>query len=128
MPISPHLPIYKVQITSLLSTLHRLSELALYGTLLFNIILVTSALFWPGGTNSVISFFPCWLKIMGVSGTSCILAFYVLSSLRYIGWDFNWGFSLKSINWTGWIAVVMTPILGLIPLWAIFKKFIYSIG
>lgn len=116
MPLSPHLPIYGVQITSLFSILHRLSELALYGLAIFIVSILLCCALCPQITNKIVDFIPFVPGILVWVIISFILSFYIFSSLRYLGWDLGLGFSVRQINCTGWIALIMTSIVGLIPI------------
>ncbi len=94
LPLSPHLQIYKPQITSLLSISHRISGVALNFVL---VILVLGLLCITLGESyfelliSLITFFPIkiiiFLAILGFS-------YHFLNGIRHIIWDF--GFLLGS--------------------------------
>ena len=94
LPLSPHLQIYKPQITSLLSISHRISGVALNFVL---VILVLGLLCITLGESyfelliSLINSFPIkiiiFLAILGFS-------YHFLNGIRHIIWDF--GFLLGS--------------------------------
>ena len=89
LPLSPHLQIYKPQITSLLSISHRISGVALNFVL---VMLVLGLLCITLGESyfelliSLITFFPIkiiiFLAILGFS-------FHFLNGIRHIIWDFG---------------------------------------
>lgn len=89
LPLSPHLQIYKPQITSLLSISHRISGVALNFML---VILVLGLLCITLGESyfelliSLITFFPIkiiiFLAILGFS-------YHFLNGIRHIIWDFG---------------------------------------
>ena len=89
LPLSPHLQIYKPQITSLLSISHRISGVALNFVL---VILVLGLLCITLGESyfelliSLINFFPIkiiiFLSILGFS-------YHFLNGIRHIIWDFG---------------------------------------
>ena len=89
LPLSPHLQIYKPQITSLLSISHRISGVALNFVL---IMLVLGLLCITLGESyfelliSLITFFPIkiiiFLAILGFS-------YHFLNGIRHIIWDFG---------------------------------------
>ena len=89
LPLSPHLQIYKPQITSLLSISHRISGVALNFVL---VILVLGLLCITLGESyfelliSLITFFPIkiiiFLAILGFS-------YHFLNGIRHIIWDFG---------------------------------------
>ena len=89
LPLSPHLQIYKPQITSLLSISHRISGVALNFVL---VMLVLGLLCITLGESyfelliSLITFFPIKIIIfLAVLGFS----YHFLNGIRHIIWDFG---------------------------------------
>ena len=105
-PLSPHLQIYKWQISSLLSITHRIVGV-------INIIAITLICFWTLslliGENSYeitqiilkslfgkfIIVFLCWS-----------FSFHILNEIRHLIWDMGYGFDLKITKITGVLAFV----------------------
>ena len=96
-PLSPHLQIYKWQISSLLSITHRIVGV-------INILAITMICFWSlslllGADSYLIinnflqSFFG---KFVAVG-----LCFHILNELRHLFWDLGYGFDLKISKITG---------------------------
>lgn len=108
MPLSPHLPIYRVQITSLLSILHRLSEMVVYGLSCLAVLFMTFLVFkitwlqWIATHGSLV------VGLFFMISFTAWIGFHSLSGLRYIAWDLGWGFSVPWVNRTGWAAVLGT--------------------
>lgn len=118
MPLSPHLPIYRVQITSLLSIMHRLSELALYGAALLITFMLLGCTFWPSGIDNIVHLFPFPLGVaLGVAILGSWV-FHGLSSVRYLAWDLGFGFALHQVAITGWTVLILTPFFTLALLWS----------
>lgn len=104
-PTSPHLTIYKMQISSVLSILHRLTGIGLF--LGFGMIAWWFT-FWVFS-----KFDPMMLSILNNFFVRIILYlvsaafFYHLSTgIRHIFWDMGYGYSLPVMHKTGWIAVI----------------------
>jgi succinate dehydrogenase / fumarate reductase cytochrome b subunit len=111
VPLSPHLSIYRVQITSFLSTLHRLSELFLYGVgilFFFLIFICAHTSFLDISLSSYSFFIKIFFSLLNIG-----LAYHLTSTLRYIGWDLGWGFDW--VNCTGWASVIGAFLLGVLP-------------
>ena len=94
LPLSPHLQIYKPQITSLLSISHRISGVALNFVLVMLVLglfCITLGESYFELLISLITFFPIkiiiFLAILGFS-------YHFLNGIRHIIWDF--GFLLGS--------------------------------
>ena len=105
-PLSPHLEIYKWQISSLLSITHRIVGV-------INILAITLICIWTLslflGENSYeitqlflrslfgkfIIVFLCWT-----------FSFHILNEIRHLIWDMGYGFDLKVTKITGLLAFI----------------------
>ena len=112
-PLSPHLGIYRKQISSVLSTFHRLTGLALFGGL--------SLASWWFIIWVFYKFDPALLhvsKYWMFKFVAFILSFcsfyHLCTGLRHLMWDSGIGFSIKAINQTGWLAVALASFMTLI--------------
>jgi succinate dehydrogenase / fumarate reductase, cytochrome b subunit len=86
-PLSPHLQIYRPQITSVLSISHRATGLALsLGTLLLVWWLVALAR-GPEAFASVQSFVGSWLGRLLLLGWTFSLFFHLANGIRHLCWD-----------------------------------------
>ena len=110
-PLSPHLQIYKWQISSLLSISHRVVGV-------INILAITLICIWTlsllVGENSYeithlflnslfgkfIIVFLCWT-----------FSFHILNEIRHLIWDMGYGFDLKITKITGVLAFIGSFIL-----------------
>jgi succinate dehydrogenase / fumarate reductase cytochrome b subunit len=106
-PLSPHLSIYKPQITSVLSITHRGTGVFLFlGILLLNWWLVTSVYsdtgFW--------SVFATPVGYIFLGFWSFSLFYHLLNGIRHLFWDMGKGFELKCVTKPG-IAVVVGSVL-----------------
>ena len=116
--LSPHLTIYKPQITSMLSIMHRASGAFLYlGLLLFSWFLIsskftdTSILQCYNGLY--ISFFgSIFGKILAFLWTLAFF-YHFCNGIRHLFWDAGKGLSLKSVTITGIIVILSSIFLSL---------------
>ena len=110
-PLSPHLQIYKWQISSLLSITHRIVGV-------INILAITLICIWTlslfVGENSYeiiklflrsffgkfIIVFLCWT-----------FSFHILNEIRHLIWDMGYGFDLKITKITGVLAFLGSFVL-----------------
>ena len=109
-PLSPHLQIYKWQLTSVLSILHRMTGIALsFGAL----YLATWVIFAAASPRSYAMFQDFNVSIVGriVLGGWLFSAFYHLcNGIRHLFWDAGYGFELKDAYRSGWIVVAVSLI------------------
>ena len=105
-PLSPHLQIYKWQISSLLSITHRIVGV-------INIIAITVICLWSlslllGAESYVIInyFFQSFLGKFVAIGLCWTFSFHILNELRHLFWDLGYGFDLKISNITRVLSLV----------------------
>ena len=108
LPLSPHLQIYKPQITSLLSITHRISGVALNFSLLilvFGLLCITLGESYFQLFISFLSSFPVKILIFFI-----ILGFsyHFLNGIRHIIWDFGFLLGNKSAAVFGYIIIVIS--------------------
>ena len=113
-PLSPHLQIYRWQISSLLSIAHRISGVT-------NLLALILIFFWLillsfGESNYELflliinSFFGKFILI----GFTWSMSFHLLSGVRHLAWDLGYGFEIKTANISGVIVVISSLVLTII--------------
>ena len=117
-PMSPHLQVYRPQITSVLSIANRISGVASsFGTLLLVWWLVAAAS-GPGPFATVQRFLASPIGLIVLFGWTLALAYHFFGGLRHLAWDAGRGFSLEATTRSGWAAVIATLVCTAL-IWAI---------
>ena len=113
-PLSPHLQIYKWQISSLLSITHRIVGV-------INILAISAICFWSlflllGAENYEVinNFFNSFFGKFIAVGLCWTFSFHILNELRHLFWDMGYGFDLKISRITGVLALVGSFVLTII--------------
>ncbi len=107
-PLSPHLQIYKWQLTMTLSILHRATGIALaVGTLLVLALLIALAA-GPDAYGAVRDCCASPLGLLMLFGWSWALCFHLFNGIRHLLWDTGWGFEIPRAYATGWSVVVLS--------------------
>ena len=105
-PLSPHLQVYRPQITSVLSILHRMTGVVLaIGALLLTYWL-TSAAYGPEAFDRAQWFMASWFGRLVLFGLTFSLFYHLCNGIRHLAWDAGWGFELSTLKATGWLVVV----------------------
>lgn len=113
-PLSPHLQVYRPQLTSVLSILHRATGIALAVGALYLAVWVMCAAASPRTYAAFQSFN---VSIVGriVLGGWLYCAFYHLcNGIRHLFWDAGYGFELKDAYRSGWIVVGVSAVATLL--------------
>ena len=113
-PLSPHLQIYKWQISSLLSITHRIVGVINIFAITLICLWITSLLLGEN-TYEIIniilnSFFGKFL-IISLCWT---FSFHILNEIRHLAWDLGYGFDLKIAKITGILVFFCSFILTII--------------
>ena len=110
-PLSPHLEIYRPQLTSILSITHRMTGMALWaGTLLLTWWLVAAA-FGPGAFDLVQSFLGHWFGKLVLLGFTYALFYHLCNGIRHLFWDVGYGFELPTLHASGWTVLAASAVL-----------------
>ncbi len=110
-PISPHLQVYRPQITSVLSILHRISGVAMaLGSLLLVWWLVAAA---SGAEEfaEVQGFIGSAVGMLLLFGWTLALFFHLCNGIRHLAWDAGFGFTLPSVRASGIAVLAATAVL-----------------
>jgi len=117
-PLSPHLQVYKPQLTSVLSISHRITGIALaVGTLLLTWWLIAAAA-GPEAFAVVQEFLGSWLGYLILFGFSYALMYHLCNGIRHLFWDAGYGFELDTVYKSGWATVIASVALTVIA-WAV---------
>jgi succinate dehydrogenase / fumarate reductase cytochrome b subunit len=112
-PLSPHLGIYRWQLTMVLSILHRATGVALaFGTILVCAALLALAA-GPGSYAAIQTFCVSKLGIVLLGGWSWSLCYHLCNGIRHLAWDAGWGFEIPRAYLTGWTVVFLSLLMNL---------------
>jgi len=117
-PLSPHLQIYKPQLTSVMSIFHRITGMGLAGgTLLLTWWLVAAAS-GPGPLETVQAVFGSWLGHVVLFGLTFALFYHLCNGIRHLVWDAGYCLEMAGVTISGWI--MLSSAVGLTVLaWAV---------
>ena len=110
-PLSPHLQIYKWQISSLLSITHRIVGVINFFAIILICLWATLIIFGQNGyelTQVILDSFFGKFLIIALCWT---FSFHILNELRHLFWDLGYGFDLKIAKITGVLALIGSFIL-----------------
>ena len=111
-PLTPHLQIYKWQISSLLSIAHRItgvinaiaiSVICLWILIIINNKEILFLSFLSSFFGKFISISLCWT-----------FSFHILNEIRHLIWDAGYGFDLKISKITGYATLILSFLFAII--------------
>jgi len=113
-PLSPHLQIYRPQMTSILSITHRMTGVALTaGTLLFVYWLVAAAS-GAEAYETARGLIGSWFGRLLLLGWSLALFFHLCNGIRHLFWDAGYGYELPDAQRSGYAVLAATVFLTIV--------------
>jgi len=118
-PIAPHLGIYKWQITSVLSSLERITGVLLSGGFyIFGATyLVSPYLSWDLSSTSMAAAFGALPVVAKAAIKFCVawpFAFHCINGVKYLVWDTGRGLSNRKVIVAGWAVVGATTLSSIV--------------
>lgn len=113
-PLSPHLQVYRPQLTSMLSIMHR-------GTGIFLTLGTPLLVFWlmslatgPEAYESLQHCFSHWYVQIILLGWTFALFYHLCNGIRHLFWDIGKGFEMENLYKSGWAVLISAAVLTLI--------------
>ncbi|MDP6342272.1 MAG: succinate dehydrogenase, cytochrome b556 subunit [Alphaproteobacteria bacterium] len=112
-PLSPHLQVYRWQMTMALSILHRMSGVGLVlGLFLLTWWLIAAAA-GPEYFQYVQAIFGSEIGRVLLFGFTLALFYHLCNGIRHLIWDAGYGFELDAMTRSGWLVLVASVMLTL---------------
>ena len=110
-PLSPHLQIYKPQLTSVLSITHRATGAVLAAGALLAVYWLYALASGAKAYAQAQALLGSWFGKVILMGLMFSLFYHLLNGIRHLMWDAGYGLELKSAYQTGWAVVILSAIL-----------------
>jgi len=107
-PLSPHLQVYKPQLTSILSILHRATGIALSVGVLYLAVWVICAASGARAYEMFQSFNGSIIGRIVLGGWLYCVFYHLFNGIRHLFWDAGYGFEIKDAYRSGWLVVVVS--------------------
>jgi succinate dehydrogenase / fumarate reductase, cytochrome b subunit len=104
-PLSPHVDIYRWQIGSTLSILHRLTGVALSVGLLALCYWLVSLAADQSAYRRAVGFFTSVPGLLLLAGMAYAFFYHLLNGVRHLFWDIGRGYERAQRNGSGWLVV-----------------------
>ncbi len=110
-PLSPHLQVYRPQLTSVLSITHRATGVALALGLLLLVYWLFALAAGPESFSNARELLGSWIGRIVLLGFSFALFYHLCNGIRHLFWDAGLGLELKSAYASGWAVVAVSSAL-----------------
>lgn len=112
-PLSPHLQVYRPQITSVLSILHRATGVGLAVGALLTVWWLLAAAAGPDYFAVADGIVTSWVGTLIMMGCTWALAYHFCNGIRHLWWDLGYGFEMDKVTFSGQIVLVASGALTL---------------
>ena len=123
-PLSPHLSIYKMQISSVLSIMHRITGFFLFVFIValswFMIVMLSNSMGFKLLEWDFISIVNSWWFQIYLLCVLFCLYFHLLNGIRHFFWDIGLGFEIRTMHKSGWAVIFCTLFMTGFTLYLIF--------
>lgn len=113
-PLSPHLQIYRPQLTAILSVTHRATGIVLSAGVLFLLYWIWSLTAGPEHYAEARSVFGSVIGRLLLLGFSYSFFYHLCNGIRHMVWDIGKGLDLESVYRGGWLVVWASVALTLV--------------
>lgn len=110
-PLSPHLQIYRIQITSFLSILHRGTGLVLYGGAVIWALWFFALATGPENYATIQKLLLSPFGLLLLFGWTFSFFYHLCNGVRHLCWDMGVGYDMPTVRLTGWTVVVASIVL-----------------
>ena len=109
-PLSPHLQVYRPQITSVMSILHRITGLALVAGSLPLVLWLWALAYDAESLTCMKNFFSAWYGMILMVGWTVAFYYHLANGIRHMYWDTGRGFTMPNVNFTGMLTLVFVVV------------------
>ncbi len=110
-PLSPHLQVYRPQLTSVLSISHRITGIALSAGTVIVVFWLLALASGPERFDQLTAVLSHPLGLIGLAVWSFCLFYHLLNGIRHLFWDAGWLLDLRGAYASGWAVVVLSVVL-----------------
>lgn len=110
-PTSPHLSIYRPQITSVLSILHRITGVALYAGSILLMFWLWTAAYAPMLHSEMRECMASPFGLALLAGWTAAFYYHLSNGIRHLFWDMGKGLDIPCATRSGWFVLLMTLLL-----------------
>ena len=112
-PLSPHLTIWRWQVTMLASIMHRATGMALSAGAIVLAWWLVSISNGPEGYESFMAYAAMPLGVVVLFGFTWSFAFHFFQGVRHLAWDLGYGFDKHTASQTGFLVFALSFIIAI---------------
>lgn len=112
-PLSPHLTIWRWQVTMLSSIMHRATGMALSAGAIVLAWWLVSVSNGPEGYDSFMAYAAMPLGLLVLFGFTWSFAYHFCNGVRHLAWDLGYGFNKHTASKTGFLVFALSFLIAI---------------
>lgn len=104
-PLSPHLTVYRPQVTSILSIIHRGTGCAMAASIALIVWWLLAAATGPEYFAFVDGLLTSFIGILILLGSAFAFFYHLCNGLRHLWWDIGWGMEMDQVTQSGYVVL-----------------------
>lgn len=110
-PLSPHIQVYRWQLTMVMSGAHRITGIMLAGGTLLLVWWIVALAMGPEAYARAQGFIASPVGIFMMLGWTAAFFYHLLNGIRHLFWDAGYGFEIATAERSGYAVLVLTVVL-----------------
>ena len=110
-PLSPHLSVYRPQLTSVMSILHRITGIVLSLSTLLLVLWLAALSAGPEAFARADALTGNILVQLIIMGGVFAFFYHLCNGIRHLWWDMGKGLAIEEAYRSGWVAVIVSLVL-----------------
>ena len=107
-PLSPHLQVYRPQMTSTMSIVHRITGIGMALVALLIVWWFLAAAAGPEYFDFVDGLLTSWLGLLVLAGSMAAFWYHFFNGIRHLRWDMVSGLGVGESTRSGWRVIILT--------------------
>jgi succinate dehydrogenase / fumarate reductase, cytochrome b subunit len=110
-PLSPHLQVYKMPMSGIMSITHRITGVIMSLGLVFFTYWIVAAAYGPEAFDRAQSVMNSWFGMIIVFGWTACLFYHLVNGIRHLRWDTVRGLEKENLVASGRVVIALAVIL-----------------
>jgi len=113
-PTSPHLQIYRLPLTAIMSISHRATGVFLSVGLVFTVLCLTALANGESSWEFFHGILRNWFGQLVLFGFTLVLNYHLCNGIRHLFWDIGYGFTLEAASLANKLVLIAAVVLTLL--------------
>lgn len=110
-PTSPHLQIYRLPLTAIMSISHRATGAILTAGMVLTVLFLSALAGGQSSWEAAHSILASWFGLLVLFGFTLALNYHMCNGIRHLFWDVGYGFTLEAADRANKLVLIASVVL-----------------